>query len=196
MAWGGLSQAMGFQKDIRMQLRALSIGYAVPRTDFDATVHSVFRSAVNLRPSSGFGLLTLVSSSQADLPQGIRLDIPGDFSFEKFTVGDKATCHAMHLCIDSVTIDLHGARCWKCDLPALHVDLSNPVTAAAWKYVWLALNQRQMQLQAGIIAQDLLRPAGISRPGWAGKAMDAMRDLLEATRRYDLSRKWFNAQWG
>jgi hypothetical protein len=189
MAWDGFSQAMGFQKSIRMLLKAISIGCAIPRTDFDATVHSVFRSAINLRPSSGQGLLTLVSSSQADLPQGIRLEIKGGFSFEKFSVGDQATCHDMHLCIDTFTIDMRDARCWKCDLPALHADLSNPVTAAAWKYVWLMLNQRQIQSQTGIIAQDLFRSDGISRPGWAGKAMDAMRDLYLATRRYDLSLK-------
>ncbi len=34
-------------------LKAISIGYAVPRMDFDATVHSVFRSAINLSLDNG-----------------------------------------------------------------------------------------------------------------------------------------------
>ena len=67
-----------------MYLNALSIGYAIPRADFDAAVHSVFKSALNLRLASGGKLLTLVASSEADLPQGIRVDTPDDFSFEIF----------------------------------------------------------------------------------------------------------------
>ena len=75
-----------------MHLKAISIGDAVPRTDFDATVHSVFRSAVNLRPAKGGLLLTLITSGEADLPQGIRVDFPEDFSFERLCVGNKVIC--------------------------------------------------------------------------------------------------------
>ena len=75
-----------------MYLRAISTGVAVPRMDFDATIHSVFRSALNLRLTRGSKLLTLVASSEADLPQGIRVDTPDNFSFEIFHAGEQANC--------------------------------------------------------------------------------------------------------
>ena len=53
-----------------MRLTAISTGYAIPYIDFDASVHSVFRTAVNLRPANKDLLLTLVVASEADLPQG------------------------------------------------------------------------------------------------------------------------------
>lgn len=40
---------------------ALTLGYAAPHTDFDATLHSVFYSAVNLLPLNGDLPLTLVT---------------------------------------------------------------------------------------------------------------------------------------
>jgi hypothetical protein len=51
-----------------MYLKAISVGDAVPRTNFDAAVHSVFQSAINLRLNNGDDLLTLVTSNEADLP--------------------------------------------------------------------------------------------------------------------------------
>ena len=83
VAWVMITRAAFSRKKRLMHLKAISIGYAVPRTDFDATVHSVFRSAVNLRPAKGGLLLTLITSGEADLPQGIRVDFPEDFSFER-----------------------------------------------------------------------------------------------------------------
>ncbi len=72
-----------------MRLTALSTGYAIPYIDFNATIHSVFRTAVNLRPANEDLLLTLVVASEADLPQGIRLDSPDGFSFEPLRAGKK-----------------------------------------------------------------------------------------------------------
>jgi hypothetical protein len=99
----------GYQKVIRMVLNALSTGYAVPRTDFKAAVHSVFESAINLRSSRGNELLTLVSSSGPDLPQGVRLGSPDDFSFEKFSLGENITYHDEQPRIGSLTVELRGA---------------------------------------------------------------------------------------
>lgn len=45
-----------------MNLKAVSMGDAVPHTDFDATIHGVFESAVNLRLTTERELLTLVRS--------------------------------------------------------------------------------------------------------------------------------------
>ena len=75
-----------------MYLRAISIGYAVPHIDFDVVVHSVFRSAVNLKPKGESLLFTLLVSGETDLPQGIRLDTPTGFSFEELPVGIRGLC--------------------------------------------------------------------------------------------------------
>lgn len=170
-----------------MYLTAISIGYAVPRMDFDATVHSVFKSAINLRLTRGYKLLTLVASSEADLPQGIRVDTPDDFSFEIFSAGEQVTCRDDVLRFGSLTIELRGARRWKCDLPALQADMANPTVATAWRCVWHALNKRQIQSNAEIIAQDLFRSDESIRAGVPRQAGEAMRGLFDATRRYDLT---------
>ena len=170
-----------------MFLKAISIGDAVPHADFDAAVHSVFRSAVNLSPAKESNLLTLVASSEADLPQGIRVDTPEDFSFESgaLRAGEPAACRDELLRVGSLTIDLRGARRWTCDLPSLRADLANPAVATAWRSVWDALNKRQIQLNAEIIAQDLFRSDETIRAGAPRKAGAAMRGLLDATRRTD-----------
>lgn len=169
-----------------MILNAISIGYAIPRTDFDAVVHSVFRTAINLRLDVN-QLLTIVASSEADLPQGIRVDTPDDFSFEIFKAGEQVTCRDDTLHFNSLTIEMRGARLWKCDLPALQVDLTHPAASNAWRSVWQALNRRQIELNAEIIAEDLFRSDRIAPSIVADKAGKAMRDLVNATRRYDLT---------
>ena len=172
-----------------MVLKAISIGDAVPRMDFDATVHSVFRSAINLRLNNGDNLLTLVTSSEADLPQGIRVDSPADFSFEIFHAGEPMTCRddTLRFASSALTIDLRGAESFICDLPSLQADMANPSAATAWQRVWQALNERQVQSQAEIIAQDLFRFDETIRAGVPRKAGEAMRGLFAATRQFDLA---------
>jgi len=169
-----------------MVLKAISIGYAIPRTDFDATVHSAFKSAVNLCLTSGNKLLTLVASSDADLPQGIRVDTPNNFSFEIFQAGEQVTCRDDTLRLNSLTVELRGARRWKCDLPALQADLTNPAAAVALKCAWRTLNKRQALLGAEIIAENLFSLNETIQTGVPPKAGEAMRNLFKSTRRYDL----------
>jgi hypothetical protein len=168
-----------------MHLNAISIGDAVPRTDFDAAVHSVFQSAMNLRLNGGNSLHTLVTSNEADLPQGIRVDTPADFSFEICRAGEPVTCRNDSLRFGYLTINLRGAGCWKCDLPSLGGDMTNAAVAAAWQCTWDALNKRQIQAGAEIIAQDLFRSDETIRAGVSRKAGQAMRGLLDAARRFD-----------
>lgn len=170
-----------------MRLNAISIGYAVPRTDFDAEVHSVFRSAVNLRLNNGDKLLTLVTSNEADLPQGIRVDTPDNFSFEIFRVGEQITCLDNILRFDSLTIELQDARRWKCDLPALQADLTTPAMSTSWQRAWQILNQRQRLLTSEIIAEDLFRSDETIQVGVPRKAGEAMRGLFAATQQFDLT---------
>ncbi|MGZ9226661.1 MAG: DUF2877 domain-containing protein [Anaerolineales bacterium] len=172
-----------------MYFKAISIGYAVPRTDFDATIHSVFQSAINLCLPKGNKLLTLVASCEADLPQGIRVCAPKDFSFEIFRAGEQAICRddLLRFASSSLTIQLHGARRWKCDLPALEFDATNPAVAATWSFVWGALNKRQRLSEAEIIAEDLFHSNERGRFDVARKAGGAMRGLFEATQQFDLT---------
>jgi hypothetical protein len=169
----------------RMYFKAISVGDAVPRTNFDAAVHSVFRSAMNLRLDRGHRLLTLVASNEADLPQGIRVDTPADFSFEICRAGELVTCRDNILRLDSLTIELRGAGRWKCDLPSLHADMTNPSVATAWRCAWDVLNKRQIQLDAEIIVENLFRSDATIRAGVPRTAGESMRGLLDATQRYD-----------
>ena len=172
-----------------MHLRANSIGYAVPRTDFDAVVHSVFRFAVNLRPNKSNRLLTLLASDQADLPQGIRLDISEGLSFEGMLTGEPVLCRDGFLQFDNspLTVQLRGARRWKCDLSTLEVDPAKPTISSAWSSVWDMLNQQQRLSGAEIIADDLFHSNGTTRSVTARKTGDALQDLVDVTRGYDLA---------
>jgi hypothetical protein len=170
-----------------MYLPAITIGYTVPGGNFDASVHSAFKSALNFSLSAGGELLTLVISSEADLPQGIRLDTPAEFSFEIFHPGEPVTCQDGFLRLGALTIELGSARRWKCDLSRLEIDITNPAVSAAWSLVWDALNRRQKNLNAEIIAEDLFRPDKTARTRVSFTAGKVMRALVDATQRFDLA---------
>lgn len=170
-----------------MYLSAITVGYAVPAADFEASVHSVFHSAMNLRPADGGGLLTLVLSSEPDLPQGIRLDAPRDFSFERFRVGEPAICRdgILHFESPPLVIQLNNARRWESVLGKLEIDTGNPAVSATWSVVWEALNRRQKRLNAEIIASDLLRSHQALQSSVSSKASRAVREIVMATRQLD-----------
>jgi len=171
-----------------MRIGALSAGYAIPQADFEATIHSVFPAAVNLRPAHEDLLLSLVAATEADLPQGVRLDTSPGFSFEKLTVGERATCQSGTLVFENtgLVVDFHRARRWSCDLPAYTTDLTDPAVAAGWDCVWQALNERQSRLGAEIVAQDLLRAGGKAQSATSRRLGEAIRALIEATCRFQL----------
>jgi hypothetical protein len=172
-----------------MYLRAISMGDAVPDKNFDASVHSVFKSALNLRLNGEHGLLTLITSGEGDLPQGIRVELHEDFSFEKIEVGESAVYRdgLVHFENSSLTVQLSGARRWKCDLPALEFDITNPAVSDAWSFVWDALNKRQRLKESEIVAEDLFGFDVAARAGISRRVGEAMRNLLHATRRYELT---------
>lgn len=171
-----------------MHLRALSIGYAVPRTDFDARIHSVFRSALNLQLAGGTGLLTVLAASEGDLPQGILTDAPQGFTFEKLAVGTRVSCHDGQLRLDgSVSVDLKSARRWDFNLTSIEADLSHPATANAWRCAWDALNARQAWYGTEIVASDLLFGTVKKESPIFQQASQALTNILDCTRRYELS---------
>jgi hypothetical protein len=167
------------------RLAALSMGASIPQAGFSGVVHSIFRSALNLRLQNEEGLLTLVAAGEADLPQGIRVDTPAGFTFEQFKVGELVLCDAEYLRLDSLTVDLRGVPHWKCDLPSLKADMTNPSVRQAWETVWQALNKRQQAAGADIIAQDLIHPTNGASNRISQRAGDALRKLLHSARRHD-----------
>ena len=170
-----------------MYLPAITLGYAVPAGDFDASIHSVFHSAMNIRLLDGH-LLTLLSSSEANLPQGIRIDTAEDFSFEKFQIGETAVCREGILCIENpgLTVQLRGGRRWDFDLSKLDVDAGNLAVSNAWSLVWAALNRRQKRLSTEIIAEDLFCADQSIQPSVSTKAGLAMQAIVMATRQFNL----------
>lgn len=118
-----------------MLLEAVSAGYAVPRRDFTAEVHSAFNSAANLRLLEGGRLITLVAFQEPDLPQGIRLRTPEPFSFGFLTRGERVACRdgILSCAASPLEVDLRRAARWRCDLAALAIDLNHPATRLAWQ---------------------------------------------------------------
>ena len=172
-----------------MSFTAISIGYAVPTEGFDAAVHSAFQSTLNLRLRGDDGLLTLLASSKGDLPQGMRLNTPKDFSFEDIQVGEAALCRdgILHFKNSSLAIQLNEARRWKCDLPALKFNPTNPAVSAAWSLVWNALNKRQRLMGSEIAAEDLFHLSTLGQAGMLHRVGKAIRGLLNAARQYELT---------
>jgi hypothetical protein len=150
-----------------MQLRALSIGEAVPRENFDAVIHSVFDSAVNLRLADEDRLITLLISEGYELPQGIRIWTKS-ISLQTLTPsttlraspGLRAASRGGILRFDSssITVDLRSAPVWKCRVPELTLDIQAPVAQQAWSIVWGLLNKEQKNKTTDILADHLFRP--------------------------------------
>jgi hypothetical protein len=161
-------------------LEAICIGYAVPRCDFEAEVHSVFTSAANLRLVRSKRLVTMVVAEEADLPQGIRLNTPHGFSFEGLQTKERVTVREGILCCEhsNLQVDLRMAQRWKCSLPALAANLSDPATSSAWQFVKQMLDERRARARSGLPAGQLAATRRIS---------ENAKSLVAATSRYNLT---------
>jgi len=162
-------------------LRAISIGTAVPRGDFDGVVHSLFDTAANLCPGRDAGLLTLVPANGPDLPQGIRLGTPPNYSFEgKLNVGEKMTCRGGSLRAehDRLVIELRGAKRWRCKLPS--IDINEPCATTGWTAVMEALVERQRRTGVESLFTEALQ-ADLPRRSAATWTLEThIRELVEA----------------
>ena len=187
MVWGQTPRPCFLETT--MYLPALTLGYAVPTGNFDAAVHSVFHSALNLRPTNEDRLLTLVISSEPDLPQGIRIDSPDGFSFEGFHIGESVTCKDGILRFEKtrLTIQLNDAPRWDSALSKLEVDTSKPAISSALSVVWEILNQRQKHLNSDIIADKLFssNETAQAKPV-SSKTGKAIRELFTATQNLEI----------
>ena len=141
-----------------MQIRAASIGEAVPAESFDAVIHSAFESAVNMRLISEDRLITLLISDRYKLPQGIHIK-QSDIPLQALKPGRRAACRGGILRFDTspLSIDLRGTSVWECGVANLMMDMNLPSAQQAWSTTWDLLNRRQRQTNCDIIADDLFR---------------------------------------
>jgi hypothetical protein len=172
-----------------MIIRAESVGYAVPDKDFTATVHSVFQNAANLQLANDGRLLTLTANYTADLPQGIRLKTTKTLPFEKLNVGEIVPGRGGRLHFESslLTIDTLNAYRWKCNLPSLMGDTRDPEMTGAWRNAWELLRIRQRGSGIEIFTEYLIFSDNMVRFEMHRKTKQAIHDLVEATRQFDLT---------
>lgn len=170
-----------------MVLNAITLGYAVPQQGFDARIHSSFQSAANLKLDGGGNLLTLVISSETDLPQGIRVNTPKRFTFENLRISEHVICQDGMLCfeISPLEIDLRKASRWECNLSGFSLENTTVSFSSAWMKVWQMLNERQRRSGAEIVAEYLLQPQDVQGSALFHRLAHGIAGLLEATGHYD-----------
>jgi hypothetical protein len=97
-----------------IRLTVDSIGYLVPRTGFEGSVHSIFARACNI--ASGSELLTLAAPEMSDGPTTLRLSaVPADLR-SLFRPGDRLRSSDGCMRSSGVSLDLRDAVCW-CPAP-------------------------------------------------------------------------------
>lgn len=141
-----------------MQIRAASIGEAVPAERFDAVVHSAFESAVNLKLSKEDRLISVLVSDRYRLPQGIHFT-QKDISLQALEPGSLAACRGGILRFEPfpLSIDLRGAPVWNCGVAGLNMEMDSPTAQQAWSTAWDLLNRRQRRTNCDIVADDIFR---------------------------------------
>ncbi len=170
-----------------MHLRALSIGEAVPRETFDASVQSAFDSALNLRLANEDRLVTLLNSEHYELPQGIRVWTAGQ-KLQDVTPGTRAVLRSGVLRFEgsALRVDLRGAPVWECPVPGLAIDMTDPAVWAGWQSAWGLLNAEQHRRGAEIVGELLLQPeagTALSR-----RIQPALDQVLTALRQQNAAR--------
>ena len=172
-----------------MRLHALSAGVEAPTMCFSGVIHSIFHHACNVSLESK-ALLTLVSSEQGNLSQGIRLGTPPKFTFlDQLRVGQPVACRGGILRISGseLSVDLRTARLWHIDLKGMRVDLRQCDTAQAWAVAWLEMenHRRGNGISAMIAALPEPRQNPVTSPeimALVERAVHTVSALIEVTR--------------
>jgi hypothetical protein len=112
---------------------AASRGYLVPAAPFDATVHSVYRSACNL--AHGDTLIILAVFASPEGPTTVRLDAAGSIDLRDwFHPGEAVTSRGAWLAFANVRVDCGHARTWAPPQQALYaptpIDLARGLQVA------------------------------------------------------------------
>ena len=140
-----------------MHIQAVSIGEAVPCEPFEAEIHSVFESAVNLRLENEDRLITILVTDHYELPQGIRIS-EKNIPLQSLTVGLRAALRGGILRFGSfpLTIDIRSSSIWFCRLPEFHVNMNTSYAQTAFSTAWALLNDEQQVRRAEIVANNLI----------------------------------------
>jgi Protein of unknown function (DUF2877) len=123
-----------------MRIAALRIGPGVPRHGFAGVVAATHARACLIALTNNW-LVTLVTSEIGGLPNGITVDTPNGFSFERsVSVGARAAVRGGMLRVDDgFCIDLRAARPWRSHLDELTFNLAREPVQLAWDTAWSAL---------------------------------------------------------
>jgi hypothetical protein len=121
-----------------VRLEALSAGTEAARGHFNGAVHSVFENACNIEIDDG-RLLALLAPTVANVPHGVRIDLPPGVAFaDRLVAGQWVGCRAGRLRFagSEFTIDLTVARAWRPDLGTSGIDWARPEVVQAWRVAW------------------------------------------------------------
>lgn len=170
-----------------MNFNAITRGYAVPKGEFESSIHSVFRSTVNLKFENRWDLLTIVASSETDIPQGIRVDTPHDFTFEDLQINERVTCVGgiLHFEKSALMIDLRKAELWEYNLTTLQFETKNMKAQNAWRIAWRVLNERQLSSTTELVAENLLHSQDNNRSVLFHRMAEGIKALLGTASSYD-----------
>jgi len=150
-----------------MRLAATAIGTGVPDSGLAGTVVCVYQRICLLGLSDQI-LLTLATSSFGHLPRGISLDSPSEFlPAGELAAGREFAARGgvLRFSGSTLSVDMRGARRWRCDLAGLKIDINRTPVLHAW-------NVARAELCRDRRSHVLLQVAG-----------RAVEDLLAATRR-------------
>lgn len=140
-------------------LQAVSVGVTVPQHDFRGAVHSVFETALNVTvDGSPDDLLTVFTSNNTDLPQGIRLQ-PGNEGYIKaMRPGRSVECLDGVLRFAGVAtgIRLAGARRYSSPVAGLNTPRLSEAGQAAWRQAFDLLAARQQEKGSDVRVAKLL----------------------------------------
>jgi hypothetical protein len=169
-----------------VEVRALSVGEAVPRCNFEGAVHSVFKTAANIQGAGGGLLLTLLAPGETDLPQGIRLEALNGSRFEDLQLGAHVVCRDGMLNLgEALRVELLTASTWECALSSFNADLTDPAVEAAWLQAWYALRAKRAEMQAAMGSGGRSNPNLTQQSAFDRKTDEVMSGVLEATAKLD-----------
>lgn len=136
---------------------AKSIGCRVPTGEFQAVIHSVFESAVNLYVRGLEYLVTILASNDMDLPQGIRVPTEAHSMFAQFKPAQPAALEGtvLRFPASGTEIYLEKAVIYSSRVRALDCTPANKGPQAARETARLALIQRQVEAGTDIRVQNL-----------------------------------------
>uniref|UniRef100_A0A7C4KG43 DUF2877 domain-containing protein n=1 Tax=Anaerolinea thermolimosa TaxID=229919 RepID=A0A7C4KG43_9CHLR len=168
-----------------MLVCALVLGYAFPSHPFKGWVHSVFHHAINIRQEDG-ALITLVTASEDDLPQGARLNGPPGLNFLETgaTPGQRVVCWEWQVRWDALPlqVDLHTAKTWCCNFSYLPDTGEASIQSEALKLILNLLEEHSLREPAGLHPGMLTGVHLTTESALNHRAGEVMHDLIHATR--------------